>query len=65
MVEEIYADFGYPPELAAFVRYMPMVGPDLGTTTLNEARMYERWQAYLDSAARRFRPTTLKPGHSE
>lgn len=54
MVEQIYADFDYPEEVAPFVRYMPMVGPDLGSTDRNEARLYQYWEQYLDSAARRF-----------
>lgn len=54
LVDEMYADFEYPEEIASFVRYMPMVGPDLGSREKNEARLYEYWKAYLDQAARRF-----------
>ena len=53
-VEEIYSDFDYPREIAPFVRYMPMVGPDLGSREKNEARMYDDWKSYLDRAGRRF-----------
>jgi hypothetical protein len=49
-VEEVYADFGYPVEIAPFVRYMPMDGPDLGSREANERRLYERWAQYLDNA---------------
>jgi hypothetical protein len=31
LVEKIYDDFDYPEEITAFVRYMPMVGEDLGS----------------------------------
>lgn len=47
-VEEIYADFGYPAEIASFVRYMPSDAPDLGSREKNEARLFARWRAYLD-----------------
>lgn len=53
-VEEVYADFGYPKQIANFVRYMPMEGPDLGSRKRNEARLYDRWQHYLQDAERRF-----------
>lgn len=54
IVEAVYADFDYPREIAPFVRYMPMVGPDLGNREQNEARLYDYWQRYLSEAARRF-----------
>lgn len=54
MVEEIYSDFGYPREVASFVRYMPMVGPDLGNREQNEARLYDYWKSYLAEAGKRF-----------
>lgn len=54
LVEEVYSDFGYPREIASFVRYMPMVGPDLGNCEQNEARLYDRWKSYLDESAKRF-----------
>ncbi|MHB8861861.1 MAG: DUF2247 family protein [Pirellulaceae bacterium] len=40
-IDEIYSSFDYPEELAPFVRYMPMNGPDLGCTEANEKRMLE------------------------
>jgi hypothetical protein len=51
LVEAVYADFGYPPEIAPFVRYMPMTGPDLGSREANEARMYDHWRHYLVESA--------------
>jgi hypothetical protein len=30
-----------------FVRYMPMIGPDLGSRELNEARMMEYWHGFV------------------
>jgi hypothetical protein len=50
-VEEVYADFGYPEQIANFVRYMPMVGPDLGSREANERRLFERWKQFLDEVA--------------
>jgi hypothetical protein len=54
-VAEVYADFGYPEEIAAFVRYMPMVGPDLGSRSANENRLFERWRKYLDETGQKMR----------
>jgi hypothetical protein len=54
MVESVYSDFDYPKEIAPFVRYMPMDGPDLGNREQNEARMFDRWKTYLDRASKRF-----------
>lgn len=56
VVEVIYSDLDYPPEIASFVRYMPMVGPDLGSVERNEARMYQRWDHYVARAGQRFSP---------
>lgn len=50
-VEEVYANFGYPEQIAKFVRYMPMDGPDLGSREANERRLFERWKRYLDETA--------------
>ncbi len=54
MVESVYSDFDYPKEIAPFVRYMPMDGPDLGNREQNEARMFDRWKTYLNRAGKRF-----------
>lgn len=54
-VEGVYADSGYPPEMASFVRYMPMVGQDLGSREKNEARMYFNWRSYMQASRERYR----------
>jgi len=56
-VEKIYADFDYPERVSSFVRYMPMVGPDLGSREANERRLLDRWKEYLDSVGGRFSPS--------
>lgn len=51
-VENIYAEFGYPKEIAGFVRYMPTTDgydPSAHSKEQNEARLYEKWKAFLDS----------------
>ena len=50
-VEEVYADFGYPEQIAKFVRYVPMEGPDLGRREANERRLFERWKQYIEEVA--------------
>ena len=60
-VETVYADFGYPPRIADFVRYMPMIGPDLGSPMANQRRIYERWKRFIDEAGRVYGP---QPRHS-
>jgi hypothetical protein len=50
-VEEVYADFGYPVQIAKFVRYMPMKGPDPGTREANERRLFEQWKWYIEEVA--------------
>lgn len=54
-VEIIYAAFDYPAQVVSFVRYMPMVGPDLGSRMRNEARLFERWKQYVDAAGAAYR----------
>lgn len=51
VVEEIYADFGYPQRIAGFVRYMPLDEPDLGSREANERRLLERWKRYIEESA--------------
>lgn len=53
LVEEVYADFGYPEQLAGFVRSMPMEGPDLGSRAQNEARLLERWRRFVEACEAR------------
>ncbi len=55
-VEEVYADFGYPEQVAKFVRYMPMEGADLGSREANEQRLLERWKRYIDETALKYAP---------
>jgi hypothetical protein len=50
----VYADFDYPEEIAGFIRYMPMRGPDLGSKQLNEKRMLETWGRYIEEGTRRW-----------
>ena len=40
-VEDVYSSLDYPEELAQFIRYMPINGPDLGSQNANETRMLE------------------------
>lgn len=47
-VENVYADFDYPSQIAGFVRYMPMKGADLGSKAANERRLYDRWEEFLE-----------------
>lgn len=56
VVEQIYADFDYPPAVAAFVRYMPPA-PDAPT---GEGALLERWAQFLADEA-----TELARGGSE
>ena len=56
IVEEVYEQFGHPAEMASFIRYMPMVGPDLGSREANEHRMISRWKEYVDAARERYQP---------
>lgn len=56
LLEEIYSDFEYPAEMASFVRYMPMQGPDLRNQEQNEARLFDNWKDYLNNARERFAP---------
>jgi hypothetical protein len=49
VVEQVYADFGYPEEIVGFIRYMPMREPDLGTREANEERLLSNWAQYLEA----------------
>jgi hypothetical protein len=44
LVEHIYSDFGYPPSVAAFVRYMPLEPGD----EAGEPALIGRWAEFLD-----------------
>ncbi|HEU0131101.1 MAG TPA: DUF2247 family protein [Mycobacteriales bacterium] len=44
VIEQLYADFDYPPTIASFVRYMPLApGQEAG-----EAGLGKRWVEFLD-----------------
>ncbi len=45
VVEQIYADFDYPPAVASFVRYMPL-GPGVQP---GEAGLFDRWADFLET----------------
>lgn len=50
LVEELYADFGYPEEIEAFVRFMPERGsydPTKHSREENEERLFSKWREYL------------------
>lgn len=55
-VAEVYADFGYPEQIASFVRYMPMQGPDLGSREANVERLFERWEQFVQEGDRIHNP---------
>ena len=57
VVELVYADFGYPEEIASFVRYMPMVGRDLGSVRANEDRLLNRWKEFVECEERKYAPS--------
>ena len=52
VVEQLYADFGYPEEIAGFVRYMPAQDP----SRVGEPYLFDAWQRYLDTVARNYAP---------
>jgi hypothetical protein len=49
ILEFLYADFDYPKEMKAFIRYMPSEGPFFATVEENEFKMIEDLRNYLDS----------------
>lgn len=53
VIEHIYADFDYPEELEGFVRWMPASEP-VATPEEGQAKMDQRWRAYLAKSAVRF-----------
>ena len=53
LVEQIYADFDYPEELAGFIRWMPATEP-VATLEEGASRMDRKWQKYLETAAIEF-----------
>jgi hypothetical protein len=56
-IEEVYADFNYPPEIEQFIRYMPAQNgydPSKYTQEENEKRLYQKWREYLIQAKKEF-----------
>jgi hypothetical protein len=51
-VEELYADFDYPEEMASFVRYMPPQDP----SRVGESYLFDAWRRYLDVAGHNYAP---------
>jgi len=47
IIEQVYADFGYPKSIESFVRYMPSDEPSLGSVEKDTERLYEKWNSYL------------------
>jgi hypothetical protein len=56
VVEAVYADFGYPARIRAFVGYMPVDEADLGSEDLGEQRLYRKWKEYLDETSAVYAP---------
>jgi hypothetical protein len=57
IVEALYADFGYPHEIARFVRYMPpedQYDPWEHSKAENEEHMLKQWRGYLIEAEKKF-----------
>lgn len=57
LVEEIYSDFGYPDEIARFVRYMPVgddYDPRAHSKAENDDRALLHWREYLIGAEKKF-----------
>jgi hypothetical protein len=53
-VEEIYAEFGYPDDMAPFVRYMPAADgydPSLHSVDENYSKLISNWRSYLERKA--------------
>ncbi len=48
-VEEIYADFDYPPEIARLVRYMPVSRP---SEAVGVGGLLQNWARFLDEEHR-------------
>jgi hypothetical protein len=57
VVEQLYADFDYPEEIASFVRYMPPEDP----SRVGESYLLDSWRRYLETAARNYAPK-VAPG---
>lgn len=51
IVEQLYADFGYPSEIEGLVRYMPVREED----GVGEDAIFARWEEYLDRVSVKYR----------
>ncbi|MCP4592693.1 MAG: DUF2247 family protein [bacterium] len=52
IVEQVYADFGYPVEIQSFVSYMPPEDgyePQAHSHEENVARLFTKWKKYLET----------------
>ncbi|MBC1374586.1 DUF2247 family protein [Listeria sp. FSL L7-1699] len=54
VIENLYADLGYPSEIDYLVRYMPMKHKDMGSIELNVAEMYKDWEAFLMKKSKKY-----------
>ena len=52
LVEQLYADFDYPEEMASFVRYMPPQDP----SRVGEPYLLDAWRRYLETVGRNYTP---------
>ena len=59
-LEDVYSHLDYPDILAPMIRYMPMIGPNMGSREKNEARMLE----YLDSLSATIVDRDSAPGRT-
>jgi hypothetical protein len=55
VIEQLYADFGYPEEIASFVRYMPAQDP----SRVGEPYLLDAWRRYLDTVGRDYAPNVV------
>ncbi|MBC2286522.1 DUF2247 family protein [Listeria farberi] len=54
VIEDLYADLGYPSEIDHLVRHMPMKHKDMGSIELNVAEMYKDWEAFLMKKSKKY-----------
>ena len=59
IVEELYADFDYPEEIATFVRYMPPQDP----SRVGELYLLDAWRRYLETAGRTYASNVMPRAH--
>lgn len=52
VVEELYAEFGYPEDMESFVSFLPPSDgwePMKHSASENEARLFEKWRVYVET----------------